>query len=59
MRALCFSPLTDPAHAGGAPTTLISRPEASIAIVGARAEAALSTAWWAELLEACGRPTGR
>ena len=47
-RALTY-PLSLAAHA----TTLNLGSEASIAIVGARAEAALSTAWWAELLEAC------
>ena len=51
-RALLSQALTYPLSLAAHAATLNLSAEASIAIVGARAEAALSTAWWAELIEA-------
>ena len=51
-RALLSQALTYPLTLAAHATTLGLDSEASVTIVGARAEAALSTAWWAELIEA-------
>ena len=52
-RALLSQALTYPLTLAAHAEVLKLGADASIVIVGARAEAALNTAWWAELLEAC------